>query len=246
MLPDFVIVGTMKGGSSALTRGVGNHPDVFIADGKELHFFDEHFDRGLDWYEACFAAATDGQVIGEATPRYMNDPVVVDRMLATLPKSKFIAILRDPVDRAYSHYWHNRRRGRETRGFEEAIADQNPESEIFAYLDLSKYTERLQRIESGAGEDGLLVLLNEDLRHNRGDTLKRVWEFIGADPGRGTVEMPVRNLSMMAKLKQRRRAKKRQYPPMPPATRKKLLPLYATEVDALEAWLGRDLSRWRT
>jgi len=246
MLPDFVIVGTMKGGTSALTRGVGNHPDVFVADGKELHFFDEHFDRGLDWYEACFQAATAGQVIGEATPRYMNEPAVVDRMLATLPKAKFVAIVRDPVDRAYSHYWHNKRRGRETRSFDEAFGDTNPESEIFAYLDLSKYTERLQRIQSGAGSDRLLVLLNEDLRHKRGETLNRVWDFIGADPDRGAVEMPVRNLSMMAKLKQRRRAKKRQYPPMAPATRKKLLEVYAAEVDALEAWLGRDLTRWRS
>jgi hypothetical protein len=176
----------------------------------------------------------------------MNEPVVVDRMIATLPKGKFIAILRNPVDRAYSHYWHNQRRGREARGFEEAIADQNPESEIFAYRDLSHYTERLQRIESGAGNDGLLVLLNEDLRHKRNDTLNKVWEFIGVDPARGSADMPVRNLSMMAKLKQRRRAKKRQYPPMSPAIRKNLLEFYAPEVDALEAWLGRDLSRWRS
>lgn len=246
MLPDFVIVGTMKGGSSALTRGVGNHPDVFIADGKELHFFDEHFDRGLDWYEACFEAATEGQVIGEATPRYMNDPLVVDRMLATLPEGKFIAILRNPVDRAYSHYWHNQRRGREKRGFEAAIADENPSAENLAYLDLGRYTERLHRIESAAGNDGLLVLLNEDLRHKRGDTLRRAWEFIGADPNRGSVEIPVRKLSLMARVKQRRRAKKRQYPPMTSATRKKLVEVYAPEVDALEAWLGRDLSRWRT
>lgn len=246
MLPDFVIVGTMKGGSSALTRGLGNHPDVFVADGKEMHFFDEHFDRGLDWYGACFSAAGDGQVVGEATPRYMNDPVVVDRMVATLPKGKFIAILRNPVDRAYSHYWHNQRRGREARGFEEAIADQNPESEIFAYLDLSYYTERLQRLESGAGNDGLLVLLNEDLRHKREDTLNKAWEFIGVDPSRGSPEMPVRKLSMMGKLRKRRREKSRQYPPMAPATRKKLLELYSNEVTALEAWLGRDLSRWRS
>jgi len=175
----------------------------------------------------------------------MNDPAAVDRITATLPRGKFIAILRHPVDRAYSHYWHNQRRGRETRGFEEAIADPNPESEIFGYVDLSYYTERLQRLESGAG-NGLLVLLNEDLRHEREDTLNKVWEFIGVDPARGSTEKPVRSTSMMGKLRKRRREKNRQYPPMAPATRRKLLELYSNEVDALEAWLGRGLSRWRS
>ena len=153
-------------------------------------------------------------------------------MLATLQKQ----VHRDssgPVRRAYRTLAQPAK-GREARSFEDAFADKNP-SRRSSPTRLSKYTERLQRIQSGAGSDRLLVLLNEDLRHKRGETLKRVWEFIGADPDRGTVEMPVRNLSMMAKLKQRRRAKKRQYPPMAPATRKKLLDVYADEVDALEA-----------
>lgn len=244
-LPDFLIIGTMKGGTTALTRGISNHPQVFISPGKEVHFFDEHFERGLDWYSENFANATASQVVGEATPRYMNDAIAADRMVATLPDARFVSILRNPTDRAYSHYWHNRRRDRESRPFEDAIRDTQASSEQTDYVGGGRYVDRLRTIENKAGPDRLLVVLNEDLRHEREATLRKVWKFIGANPDQGTIDPPDRPQTLRRRLKQRRRARAAEYPPLDPGTRRQLAATYSDEIDALESWLGRDLTTWR-
>lgn len=243
MLPNFLVVGAMKGGSSALTRGIAQHRDVFIAAGKEMHYFDRHFERGISWYESCFAGAEGKLAIGESTPTYMNDPMVRSRMLEVLPSARFVAIIRHPADRAYSHYWHNRRRGREQRSFAEAITEQAP-AELFAYLDLSRYAERLQGLEKNAGAERLLVLLNEDLRHHRADTLRKVWGFLGVDPDFGVTIEPRPRRGLMGRVRQRRRPPS-EYPPMAASTRTNLVEHFAEEIDRLEQWLGRDLSAWR-
>ena len=243
MLPSFVIVGAMRGGTSALTRAISQHPDVFIAPGKEMHFFNRNFERGLDWYEGRFAGSDAAAARGEATPLYMYDPQALRRMVETLPSARFIAIIRHPVDRSYSHYWHNRRRDRERQSFEEAIR-LPPKELIFEYLQMSRYTENLRELESLA-PGRLLVLINEDLRNRRAETLDRVWRFIGVDPARGTVEPRSPRRSLMASLRRRRRVP-RDYPPMDPATRAGLLEEFKGEVAALEEWLGRDLTAWRS
>ena len=243
MLPNFVIVGAMRGGSSALARAVSNHPDVFLAPGKEMNYFNRNLGRGLEWYESRFAGSEAAVARGEATPLYMYDPQVLRRMVDTLPSARFVAIVRHPVDRAYSHYWHNRRRDRESQSFEVAVKSP-PREQVFEYLRMSRYTESLRDLESLA-PGRLLVLINEDLRHRRAETLERVWRFIGVDPAQGTIEPLAPRRSLMARLRQRRRAPG-DYPPMAPTTRAQLLEEFKSEVDALEAWLGRDLTAWRT
>jgi hypothetical protein len=243
MLPNFVIVGAMRGGSSALARAVSQHPDVVIAPGKEVHFFNRKFDRGLDWYESLFAGNENVPARGDATPLYMYDALARRRMTETLPTARFIAIIRDPVDRAYSHYWHNRRRERENRAFEDAVKAK-PSEQILDYMGLSRYAENLRDLDSAAPER-LMVLINEDLRHRRAETLERVWNFIGVEPGRGSIEPPPPRRSLMARLRQRRRAPK-DYPPLAEATRAQLVKEFTAEIDALEEWLGRDLSAWRS
>ncbi|HJU51285.1 MAG TPA: sulfotransferase [Acidimicrobiia bacterium] len=242
LLPNFVIVGAMRGGSSALARALSRHPDVFVAPGKEMHYFNRHFERGIDWYQSRLSGGEAAVARGDATPLYMYDQLARRRMIETLPDARFLAIIRDPVDRAYSHYWHNRRRERESRTFEEAVKSK-PSEQVLDYLGLSRYAEHLKDLESAA-PGRLLVLINEDLRHRRAETLHRAWAFIGVDPGLGSVEPPAPRRSLMARIRQRRRAPK-DYPPLAPSTRAGLAKQFTAEVDALEAWLDRDLSAWR-
>jgi hypothetical protein len=257
MLPSFLVVGTMKGGTSALVRGVKQHPDVWTPGAKEMHFFDEHFAKGLDWYEAQFAEATPGAVVGEATPGYMYGEEVVDRMTTTLPDARYVAILRDPVDRAYSHYWHNVRRGRESLTFDEALAAESASLDgsdptrppvHFAYLDRSRYLDQLRAIEDRAGRTRMLVLDNDDLRHRRAETLRAVWSFIGVDPDRGPVGEPARPFIWHVRqcLSPKRRARAEPYPRLDPEVGRRLRTVVHDDVVALAEWWGRDLSGWRS
>ena len=119
--PTFLIVGAMRSGTTTLARQLGSHPEVFMAAEKEVHFFDLHHDEGVDWYAGRFAGGAREREIGEAT-EYMHDGCPRRRMGAELPDARLIVILRDPVSRAYSHYWLNRAKGMERLGFAEAIA----------------------------------------------------------------------------------------------------------------------------
>ncbi|MGH2726565.1 MAG: sulfotransferase domain-containing protein, partial [Actinomycetota bacterium] len=118
-LPNFLILGAMKAGTTSLAYWLGEHPDVFLAPGKELFFFNvpQRWELGVDWYRSQFAGSEGKIARGEATPGYLGHPQAAERIAATLPDVRLIALLRHPADRAYSQYWHNRATGTETRTF---------------------------------------------------------------------------------------------------------------------------------
>ena len=124
-LPSLVIVGAMKAGTTSLFEYLCGHPQLVPSRHKEVHFFDRGYHRGAGWYRRQFRAASWRRagpgVTFESSPYYMYEPRVPARMRATLPEAKLVFLLRDPVDRAFSHYHNNRRLGREPLGFEEAI-----------------------------------------------------------------------------------------------------------------------------
>jgi hypothetical protein len=130
VLPDFLIIGAQRCGTTYLYNGLAGHPCVAPALTKEVHFFDVWFAKGLRWYRSFFPTYAQrtiwracGQPLlaGEASPYYLFHPRAPRRAAATLPEARLIALLRNPVDRAYSHYQHSRRRGAEELSFEEAI-----------------------------------------------------------------------------------------------------------------------------
>lgn len=263
MLPRFLIVGAMRCGTTALARMTGAHPNVFIPPAKELHFFDHRWARGVEWYERQFAAAMHEGVVGEATPGYLYCGTCSERIAEVLPTVRLIAILRNPVDRAYSHYWHNRRRGIEPRSFEEALAAERKtgpsvasrEPERYAYLAKGAYVAQLRRYERHFACEQLLVLLNRDLDLDPHAALRTVWEHVGADTPGQTMDQLLRpwtNPSVERRLRRLRRGKWRghrpqrfAYPPMAESTRADLLVWYAAEVDAAEEYLDRPLPHWR-
>ena len=188
-LPNFVIIGAMKSATTSLAHYLAAHPDVFMAPGKEVHYFDRNFDEGLESYRKQFAGATVELTRGEATPDYMYWHEVPPRMAEVIPEARLIAILRNPVDRAYSHFWHERARGRETLEFAEAIAAEperlatgdRQERTCHSYLDRGRYLRQLLRVCEHYPRENLLVILTEDLHEARTATFQRVCRFLNVD-----------------------------------------------------------------
>ena len=178
-LPDFVIIGAQKGGTSFLYHLLTLHPLVEPAARKELHFFDnpELFDHGAEWYRRCFPRlnSKDGQrsMTGEATPYYLFDPPVAKRMAQIVPQARLIALLRNPIDRAYSHYQMQVKRGTEPRTFEEAIEQQHS-----SYMSRGIYVDQLLRWFEFFGKEQMLILKSEDFFARPVETLKVVLTFL--------------------------------------------------------------------
>jgi hypothetical protein len=251
MLPNFLIVGSMKCGTSALFRGVVNHDDVFGAKGKELHYFDRNYEKGPEWYMAHFADHGGATAVGEGTPYLSGDPSM-DLIVNDLPHARMVAIVRQPVDRAYSHYWHNRRREREERPFVEAFKADAGRAEASGpwmnYWRLGTYARYLKHLADGVGAEQLLVLLSEDLRDDRLASLAKVWSFIGVDPEKGKLEVPERSgwrkAYRASKNLIKGRSDDRSYPPLDRATRNDLTAVYKDDILELQEFLNRDLSSW--
>lgn len=267
-LPDFVIIGAMRAGSTSLARYVGAHPGVSMPSRKEIHFFDWNWDKGVDWYRAHFREAPSGTIAGEATPIYIVYREAMERMAATCPDAKLLVILRDPTARAYSHYWYNRMLGFEPLEFPEALAAEAGRStgttdrRTFDYVARGRYLAQLKHVCDLYPRRALHVVLLEDLNRAPIDTYHSVCQFLGIDdtfvpPHLG--EPLNRHASYRSKALAKasrglpepfrravRRLNHRQvgYPPMPAGARRRLGELFASDNAALASWLGRDLSVW--
>lgn len=200
-LPDFVIIGAQKCGTTFLHRILGWHPSVEPASAKELHYFDLNPGKGINWYRAHFPLSSPGRkrefITGEASPYYLFHPHAAARMVRTIPNVRLILLLRDPVDRAYSHYQHRVRKGIETLGFEEALEaeERRLDGELekmmedklynsynhqhFSYLSRGIYVDQIKEWSSRFGSERMLVLKSEDLFDYPSHTLRRVLEFLG-------------------------------------------------------------------
>jgi hypothetical protein len=176
-LPDFVIIGAQKGGTSFLYYLLTQHPLVEPAVRKEVRYFEGLFELGVEWYRWCFAQPKrkDGRrtITGEATPSYLFHAPVAKRMAETVPKARLIALLRNPVDRAYSHYQMQVKRGTEPKTFEEAIKQQRA-----SYLSRGIYVEQLLRWSAFFSKEQMLVLKSEDFFEEPVETLKSVLNFL--------------------------------------------------------------------
>jgi len=134
VLPDFIIIGAQRSGTTTLFRNLIKHPEIFHPIKKEIHYFDFYFNNGLNWYKKHFPiiikklfyeVIQKDFITGEATPYYLYHSDVPERVLNTIPDVKIIVLLRNPVDRAYSHYWQEVRKGYEKLSFEEALEKEN-------------------------------------------------------------------------------------------------------------------------
>jgi hypothetical protein len=201
---DFLIVGAQKCATTTLFELLRQHPDVNMPLEKEVPFFTGEACGESDWadYAGRYFGPEDGRLWGKATPQYMCDPDAAARIHALMPSVRLVAILRDPIDRTWSHYQMGRRRATESRPFEQAIDPLlSPESlarnrllpvpahregyepESAFYVAWSEYGRILQHYAHLFGPEKVLVLYTEDLERDPAGTLDRLLAFIGLDPG---------------------------------------------------------------
>ncbi|WP_374469829.1 sulfotransferase domain-containing protein [Phenylobacterium sp.] len=193
---DFIIAGVQKGGTTALFDYLRDEPGVALPRVKEVHFFD---DEGQDWsrpdyaaYHANWEAPPDGRPRGEATPIYVYWPNSLERIRAYNPAMKLILLLRDPVQRAWSHWRMEYARGAETEPFawciregRRRLLDAEPwgHHREFSYVERGFYGEQVERLFELFPRDQALILKAEDLRGDPGPALAQVRAFVGAPPG---------------------------------------------------------------
>ncbi|MEJ2627881.1 MAG: sulfotransferase domain-containing protein [bacterium] len=242
IFPEFIIIGGQRCGSTSLYYYLAEYPSIVPAMIKEVHYFDTtNHRKGMKWYRAHFPSLPYMKLItclnkrqqsysitGEATPYYMFHPSVPERIKEAFPSVKLIAILRNPVDRAYSHYYHTVRHGEEHLSFEDAIQQETERlqgefekflqddsyysfnHQRFSYLSRGIYVEQLKRWWRYFPREQLLILKSEDFFDDSSGVLRKVLAFLGL-PDTGW------------EVKVKTRCQAGRYPKMNPSTKKYLL-----------------------
>jgi hypothetical protein len=195
MLPAFIIIGAQKAGTTSLFQYLKNHPSIIEPARKEIFFFDGgrakgediFIEQGLDWYRLHFPrihSSHPNRCTYEATTNYLYSRIAAPRIHQILPTVKLIAILRNPVDRAISHYQHNLRKGREQRSLAEAIrADENTLASLYySYKSRGLYHEQLLRYKLFLDRNQLLIVESEGLSKEPASTMRHIYTFLGLDP----------------------------------------------------------------
>lgn len=178
VLPNFLVIGAQRCGSTTLHTILDEHDEVYVPTRrKELHFFDDerNYARGIGWYEEFFppsAAAAAYRAIGEVTPDYLFAPQAAPRIAALLPDCRLIVLLRNPVDRAFSGYLHHVRILNERRDFDQFFAEQ------VDARDRGFYTRQLQRFQALVAREQLHVMISEELFQEPRRVLERLAAFL--------------------------------------------------------------------
>lgn len=197
--PDFLIVGAQKAGTTSLYNVLKQHPAVLPARKKEIHYFSQFYRKGLPWYLEHFPLREDHQLSGEASPFYLFHPQSARRIAETYPDIKIIILLRDPVERAISHYHQQYRRGHEklsmleafqhepkriTKGWEKLLRDEQTSASKLqqcSYLKRGEYLAQLLRYEMHFPASQIYLMESRDFFDETLPCLRRLYEFLQID-----------------------------------------------------------------
>jgi hypothetical protein len=244
-LPAFLIIGAQRAGSTSLFEYLCSHPKIAPPTHKEIHFFDDNWWRGLNWYRRFFPLARPGTRVltGEASPYYLFHPAVPERVAASCPEVRLIVLLRDPIARAHSQYHHARRCGYERLSFKDALRLEpkrlaGEEQRILvdsrqtsfshrrhSYATRGLYADQLERWLAFFRPQQLLVLRSEDLLAHTDATFRAALEFL---------DLPAVDLADQPRLNSG------EYGSMSPEVRAHLANYYREPNRRLSELLGRD------
>lgn len=202
-LPNFIIVGAQKAGTSSLYEYLVQHPQVLSASVKEIHYFDVRYAKGVTWYRSHFSLVATmkekGRVTGEASLYYLFHPHAAEHIKVTVPHAKLIVLLRDPVARAISHYFHQVRMKNEMLPMEQAFREEERRLEVeeqkmlndplyhsasyqrFSYKKRGVYVNQLRVYFELFPSEQILVLKSEDLFLRPESVLQETFSFLGVD-----------------------------------------------------------------
>jgi hypothetical protein len=204
-LPDFVVVGAPKCGTTSLHHYLGQHPDVFLPAQKELHHFSypelERNSEGpgdalvlrsacatRERYEAFFAGAERARAVGEVSPSYLYyHATAAERLRAALGQARIVVVVRDPIEKAWSQYMHLVRDDRERLAFPAALAAEEQRTRdgwaaLWRYAGSSLYVEGIERYRAVFGAERVQVIAQDDLRADPAAVLAKLFAFVGVDP----------------------------------------------------------------
>jgi hypothetical protein len=175
-LPGFIIVGPQKCATTWLYKCLYEHPEVLLPESDSVHYFDMNYQKDLHWYRKFFSNYDNEKVVGEETATYIREQEAPRRIADVLPEVKLIFTLRNPIDRAYSHWWHNRSRNKHSYEFKEALENydlyQNWVVPGFYYRHLSRYREFFP-------DENIKICLMDDLIEDEWSYFQDVCEFLG-------------------------------------------------------------------
>lgn len=266
MIPSFILLGGPRCGTTWVHNCLIAHPMVFVPGVKELHYFTAYYNKGQQYYENFFVDAEKSkyEAVGECSPSYLSDKKCPERVAKAIPDARLIAILRNPVERAYSHYMMFKR-NHSAKSFEESLAS-DP-----VLLEAGLYYDALMRYYEYFDKQQILVLLFDDLKLDPLAFIQKIYGFIGVDcefvpsilEKPSNIVMFPRIQDLMYKLKidwiidmvkqtpldkyfrdRVVRNKAKAYPDMNSDTKKRLQQYYLIPNEKLAVLLGRDLSAW--
>ncbi len=239
-LPTFLIIGATKAGTTSLHHYLGQHPEIFMLPQKETNFFAQDsalclLDRTVrdsDEYRTLFAEAGDAKAIGETSPAYLAVPDSPELIRKMIPDAKMIVILRNPVERAYSHYLMRGRQGKEKReNFEECLAVEDLDP-MRSYKSRGFYGEQLARYRAQFPRERLKIFLYEDFVESPLTVLEECLKFLDVDP------------TFVPDMSQKHNVNPPAEKPMSQKAKKTLRDLYRKDIALTEKIIGRDLSGW--
>ena len=218
-LPDFVVIGGQRCGTTSLFESLSQHHDIEPSFSKEVHYFDLFHERGLDWYRAHFPLASrmSGSVCFEATPNYLSSVHAPGLMHAVMPDTKMIVLMRDPVERTHSSWKLRVYEGSDDRPFVKAVEEELAGVTVtyedvlddrrqhmaramrWSYVEKSRYAEHLTRWFEVFDRDQFLILESEALFANPADGLASIEAFVGIDHD-PTVTLPRSNFTAASSI----------------------------------------------
>jgi len=240
---DFVICGTQKGGTTALDEYLREHSEICMAEKKEVHFFndDKYFLNGennYSKYQSHFAPKKKHKLLGEASPVYMYWEKAPKRIWEYNPNMKLIVLLRNPIERAYSHWNMMRLNGDDELQFSDAITQEKDrcgktwslQRRLYSYTDRGFYVGQLRRLWKYFPRKNILIIKSDMLKHEPEIVLQDVCEFLYIEPFKKIHEKNVHSLPYTKSICEKER--------------NKLKSMFQLEIRDLEKELKWDCSEW--